>query len=60
MKTVMRVVITILMLTAEIAGSIICFSNFYKSPCEILLLWCMATIAAIMMWNMFIDGFKEY
>lgn len=59
MKTVMRIVITILMLTAEVAGSIICFSNIYKSPCEILLLWCVATIAAILMWSMLIDVFKE-
>lgn len=59
MKAVIRVAITILMLTAEVAGSIICFSNIYKSPCEVLLFWCVATIAAIMMWCLLIDVFKE-
>ena len=50
MKTILQIAFTILMCVAEICGSIICFSNLYKSPFEILMFWCVATIAAILLW----------
>ena len=50
MKTILQIAFTILICVAEICGSIICFSNIYKSPFEILMFWCIATIAAILFW----------
>lgn len=50
MKNILKIAITILMCVAEICGSIICFSNIYKAPFEILMFWCIATIAAILFW----------
>lgn len=58
MKTILQIVITILMCVAEICGSIICFSNIYKAPFEILMFWCVATIAAILFW-LFIMNMPE-
>lgn len=59
MRTIIQIVITILICVAEVCGSIICFSNIYKSPFEILMFWCVATIAAILFWAFIIRMLEE-
>lgn len=59
MKTILQIIITILICVAEVCGSIICFSNLYKSPFEILMFWCVATIAAILFWVFIMSMLEE-
>lgn len=50
-SNIKKIIITVLILIAEISGSIICFSKLFVDPFAIILFWSVCTLSAFELWN---------
>lgn len=50
-----KIIITVLMVIAEISGSIICFSKLFVDPFTCILFWSVCTLCAFTLWNLIME-----